>query len=63
MGSPGGTALGLSLLAVTLNWQLLLVILEVAVGLGMVIFVHELGHFAVAKWCGRFTIKRSSRWP
>ena len=27
-------------------------ILEVAFGLGMVIFVHELGHFAVAKWCG-----------
>jgi regulator of sigma E protease len=35
-----------------LNWQLLLVILEVAVGLGMVIFVHELGHFVVAKLCG-----------
>ena len=28
------------------------VILKVAFGLGMVIFVHELGHFAVAKWCG-----------
>ena len=27
-------------------------ILEVAFGLGMVIFVHELGHFPVAKWCG-----------
>ena len=26
--------------------------LEVAVGLGFVIFVHELGHFAVAKMCG-----------
>lgn len=25
-----------------------------AFGLGMVIFVHELGHFAVAKWCGVF---------
>ena len=25
-----------------------------ALGLGMVIFVHELGHFAVAKWCGVF---------
>jgi regulator of sigma E protease len=23
-----------------------------AIGLGAVIFVHELGHFAVAKWCG-----------
>ncbi len=29
-----------------------LVILQVALGLGMVIFVHELGHFAVAKMCG-----------
>ncbi|MBN2023751.1 MAG: site-2 protease family protein [Pirellulales bacterium] len=29
-----------------------LVILEVVLGLGMVIFVHELGHFAVAKLCG-----------
>ena len=25
-----------------------------AIGLGMVIFVHELGHFSVAKWCGVF---------
>lgn len=31
------------------NWP---IILEVAVGIGMVIFVHELGHFAVAKACG-----------
>src|SRR5262245_58825866 len=23
----------------------------VALGLGLVIFIHELGHFAVAKWC------------
>ena len=30
----------------------LLMILMVAVGLGTVIFVHELGHFAVAKMCG-----------
>ena len=29
-----------------------LVILQVAVGLGFVIFVHELGHFLVAKACG-----------
>ncbi len=28
------------------------VILQVSLGLGMVIFVHELGHFAVAKMCG-----------
>ncbi len=26
--------------------------LKVLVGLGFVIFVHELGHFAVAKACG-----------
>lgn len=31
------------------NW---LIVLEAAVGIGMVIFVHELGHFAVAKACG-----------
>ncbi len=31
---------------------LLTVILQVAIALGLVIFVHELGHFAVAKWCG-----------
>lgn len=35
-------------------------ILSVAVGLGLVIFFHEFGHFAVAKWCGvsveRFSI-------
>jgi len=39
---------------ITLAWLLnaALLTLEVAVGLGMVIFVHELGHFAVAKWCG-----------
>ena len=30
----------------------ILIILEVAFALGTVIFVHELGHFAVAKWCG-----------
>lgn len=29
-------------------------VLYVAVGLGLVIFFHELGHFAVAKWCGVF---------
>ena len=31
---------------------LTVVILKVAVGLGFVIFVHELGHFTVAKLCG-----------
>src|SRR5262245_50409044 len=34
----------------TLDW--VLTILKVAVGLGFVIFVHELGHFLVAKACG-----------
>ena len=43
---------GLCLFAVTLSWHLLFVILQVALGLGTVIFVHELGHFAVAKMCG-----------
>lgn len=27
-------------------------VLQVIFGIGMVIFVHELGHFLVAKWCG-----------
>ena len=31
------------------NWW---VVLQVAGGLGFVIFVHELGHFLVAKACG-----------
>jgi len=35
-------------------------VLYAALGLGLVIFIHELGHFAVAKWCGvkveRFSI-------
>lgn len=43
--------MGLYLIATTpLEW--ILVILQVALGLGTVIFVHELGHFAVAKMCG-----------
>lgn len=29
-------------------------IFKVAIGLGLVIFFHEFGHFAVAKWCGVF---------
>ena len=40
------------LIAVTLSLNLLVVILMVSLGLGAVIFVHELGHFAVAKMCG-----------
>src|SRR5579885_467561 len=31
------------------NWP---IVLAVVGGLGFVIFVHELGHFLVAKWCG-----------
>ena len=61
LGSPGGGTLGMHLIddnaALGLanwitdwhNWGL---IAQVAVGLGMVIFVHELGHFLVAKACG-----------
>lgn len=46
--------MGLYLIAASLDgiltsvWQLG----AVCLGLGLVIFVHELGHFAVAKWCG-----------
>jgi regulator of sigma E protease len=35
-----------------INWQWLIVIIEVVAALGAVIFVHELGHFLVAKACG-----------
>ena len=45
--------MGLHLIAFSLlNPADLLVAFEVALGIGAVIFVHELGHFAVAKWCG-----------
>ncbi len=41
-------------------WEMARNILYVAVGLGFVIFFHELGHFGVAKWCNvlveRFSI-------
>ena len=52
----------LAALPTSLNDLLITVsnILIVAVGLGLVIFFHELGHFAVAKWCNvyveRFSI-------
>jgi len=45
--------LGVYLIA--LAWSdsaLWVAVLKVAIGLGLAIFVHELGHFAVAKWCG-----------
>jgi regulator of sigma E protease len=40
------------LIGFAIDWSLILVIFEVGVALGMVIFVHELGHFVVAKLCG-----------
>src|SRR5262249_11497648 len=36
---------------VGLGLEGILTILKVAFGLGFVIFIHELGHFLVAKWC------------
>ena len=44
--------MGMCLIALTFSWQTLIVIFQVALGIGAVIFVHELGHFAVAKMCG-----------
>jgi len=44
--------LGLYLIGFIFDTTLMLGILKVAIGLGMVIFVHELGHFVVAKLCG-----------
>jgi regulator of sigma E protease len=63
MGQTGGREVGGVLMATTwlvattwLQWILQpsswWVILQVALGLGFVIFVHELGHFLVAKACG-----------
>ena len=47
-------------LSLILAPEKLITILTVAIGLGLVIFFHELGHFAVAKWCNvlveRFSI-------
>src|SRR5271157_3918193 len=46
-GSPGGAMLE------TLSWFWNVVnILKVVFGLGFVIFIHELGHFVLAKWNG-----------
>ncbi len=41
----------MEILAFSFSTGNLLSILSVALGLGLVIFIHELGHFAVAKWC------------
>ncbi len=50
----------MEILAFSLSFSNLSSIVLVALGLGLVIFIHELGHFAVAKWCGvkveRFSI-------
>ena len=48
----GGNTLGLYLIASVLDLGFWWIVLQVAIGLGLVIFVHELGHFAVAKLCG-----------
>ncbi len=42
----------MSLILATSPLEWLIVVLQVSLGLGTVIFVHELGHFAVAKMCG-----------
>ena len=50
----------MAILAALPTLGFLLSIVYAALGLGFVIFVHELGHFLVAKWCGvrveRFSI-------
>ncbi|MDX2036826.1 MAG: site-2 protease family protein [Isosphaeraceae bacterium] len=38
-------------------------ILKVVLGLGFVIFLHELGHFLVAKWCGVYVKSFSIGFP
>jgi regulator of sigma E protease len=57
MGAGGGFTVGMYLIADTgsvlgttlfYSW----IVLKVLIGLGLVIFVHELGHFLVAKLCG-----------
>lgn len=44
-----------------------LALIKVVLGLGFVIFIHELGHFAVAKWCDvhveTFSIGFGPAWP
>ena len=42
----------MEILAFSLSFADVGSILLAAMGLGLVIFIHELGHFAVAKWCG-----------
>ncbi|MGE0761026.1 MAG: site-2 protease family protein [Pirellulaceae bacterium] len=44
--------MGFELMAASDGAQTIITVLKVAIGLGFVIFVHELGHFLVAKACG-----------
>ncbi len=53
MGQTGDNTLDLCLIASGwLDPGMWIAVAKVVVGLGMVIFVHELGHFVVAKLCG-----------
>jgi regulator of sigma E protease len=54
MGAGGGSTVGLYVVAVTLGGtlELIWVVIAVLIGIGLLIFVHELGHFLVAKACG-----------
>ncbi len=60
MGAYGGKALEVIAISLIPSLGAVINLLTVAIGLGLVIFFHELGHFAVAKWCGvnveRFSI-------
>ncbi len=58
LGQPGGALLAAIDLQV---WQAnIIAFLQVLIGFSIIIFVHELGHFLFAKWCGvrvdRFSI-------
>jgi regulator of sigma E protease len=51
------------LLAATSVLDVGLNLFRTALGLGLVIFFHELGHFAVAKWCGVYVERFSIGFP
>src|SRR5262245_30413260 len=59
MGSTGDSPVEI-LAAFSFSLSNISSVLLVVLGLGLVIFIHELGHFALAKWCGvkveRFSI-------
>jgi regulator of sigma E protease len=60
VGTYGGKTLEVVAIQLIPSIGAIINLLTVAIGLGLVIFFHELGHFAVAKWCGvnveRFSI-------